>query len=125
MKGWTRRRFVGALSVAGATWVVAACGQQGTQTVSPSSDGETSNSELDALQPGQGAILTLEGAKVAAYKDAQGTVIRLSLKCPHQGCDVAWNAEEKTWDCPCHESRFEPDGTLREGPAKVGMEHLG
>ncbi|MHB1294382.1 MAG: Rieske 2Fe-2S domain-containing protein [Anaerolineae bacterium] len=125
MKGWTRRRFVGALGVAGASWVVTACGQPGTQATIPASTDQVPTSALDGLQAGQGAILTLDGVKVAVYKDTQGNVVRLSPKCPHQGCELGWNAADSIWECPCHGSQFEPDGTLHQGPATTGMERLG
>jgi Rieske Fe-S protein len=65
--------------------------------------------------------------KLAVYKDESGTLLRLSAACTHMKCVVAWNPVEKTWDCPCHGSRFAPDGGLISGPAtsplpKVGVE---
>jgi Rieske Fe-S protein len=79
---------------------------------------------LAAIQAGQGAIVELGGKKVAAYRDEAGALIQLSPACPHAGCDVGWNARESTWDCPCHASRFEPDGTRRSGPATEGLTPL-
>ncbi|NPV08479.1 MAG: FAD-dependent oxidoreductase [Anaerolineae bacterium] len=68
------------------------------------------------LAPGEGRVLELEGKKVALYKDEQGGLHALSPSCAHQGCLVRWNAAERTWDCPCHGSRFRPDGTFIHGP---------
>lgn len=70
-----------------------------------------------------GVIRVIDGKKVAVYND-RGTLISLSPTCPHLGCDVEWNAQESTWDCPCHGSRFEKDGTLKKGPAKRGLDPI-
>jgi Rieske Fe-S protein len=70
------------------------------------------------IQNGTGAIVTLKGKKVAAYKDDQGNLHLLSPVCTHLGCIVGYNETEKTWDCPCHGSRFHLDGTLLNGPAQ-------
>ncbi|WP_445147609.1 FAD-dependent oxidoreductase [Baekduia sp. Peel2402] len=73
---------------------------------------------LDALTPGgEGKILKVDGELVAASKDADGTVHAVSPVCTHLGCRVAFNGAERTWDCPCHGSRFAVDGTVLEGPA--------
>ncbi|HVR75019.1 MAG TPA: Rieske 2Fe-2S domain-containing protein, partial [Planctomycetota bacterium] len=53
----------------------------------------------------------------AVARDKHGRVHECSAVCPHLGCIVAWNATEQTWDCPCHGSRFEPDGKVISGPA--------
>jgi glycine/D-amino acid oxidase-like deaminating enzyme/nitrite reductase/ring-hydroxylating ferredoxin subunit len=71
----------------------------------------------DEVQPGEGRILKLDGRKVAAYRDDGGTLHCLSPICPHMGCDVAWNGAERSWDCPCHGSRFTPTGEVLNGPA--------
>jgi glycine/D-amino acid oxidase-like deaminating enzyme/nitrite reductase/ring-hydroxylating ferredoxin subunit len=73
---------------------------------------------LRAVRRGEGRILELDGTRVAAYRDESGSVTRLSPICTHMGCVVAWNAAERTWDCPCHGSRFEPTGTVLSGPAE-------
>ena len=72
---------------------------------------------LDELPRGEGGIFAGDEGKVAAYRDEQGTLHTVSSVCTHLGCDVAWNRAEKTWDCPCHGSRFAPDGTVINGPA--------
>jgi glycine/D-amino acid oxidase-like deaminating enzyme/Rieske Fe-S protein len=73
---------------------------------------------LDAVARGEGKILRIHGQKVAAYRDAQGALTTLCPVCPHLGCTVAWNGAEKTWDCPCHGSRFTATGALMGGPAE-------
>jgi Rieske Fe-S protein len=59
--------------------------------------------------------------KVAVYRDEQGQCHRFSAVCPHLGCVVAWNSLEKTWDCPCHGSRFTSLGRVVNGPANTDL----
>jgi Rieske Fe-S protein len=70
-------------------------------------------------------VLELDGEQVAVYKDSAGHVTRLSPLCPHQGCAVQWNASSSTWVCPCHGSRFEPEGARISGPAEKGLDKVG
>ncbi len=80
-------------------------------------------SSEDEITPGNGAIVRHGLAKVAAYRDATGTLHRCSAVCPHLGGIVQWNAAEKTWDCPAHGSRFSADdGHVVNGPANGGLE---
>ena len=79
---------------------------------------------LRSLKRGEGKILDLDGTTVAAYRDASGAVTRLSPVCTHMGCTVGWNAAERTWDCPCHGSRFEPTGRVISGPAESPLETI-
>ena len=72
---------------------------------------------LSEVQRGEGKIIVVDGEKLAVYRDAGGTPHALSPVCPHMGCDVRWNVAERSWDCPCHGSRFAPDGALLNGPA--------
>lgn len=76
------------------------------------------------LAPGEGKILSLDGKKVAAYRDKKGKVTQCSPVCPHLYCIVGWNTAEKTWDCPCHGSRFKPTGEVIAGPAEAPLEKL-
>lgn len=73
--------------------------------------------KIDELQPGHGAIVDLEGDTVAAFRDDDGTIHAVSAVCTHLGCRVSFNAAERSWDCPCHGSRFGTDGRVIEGPA--------
>lgn len=73
---------------------------------------------LRAVKRGQGKILDLGGQRVAAYRDENGATMLRSATCTHMGCLVDWNQAERTWDCPCHGSRFEPNGNLIAGPAE-------
>jgi glycine/D-amino acid oxidase-like deaminating enzyme/nitrite reductase/ring-hydroxylating ferredoxin subunit len=72
---------------------------------------------VDDLAPGQGAVLRRGLAKVAAYRDYDGVVHERSAVCPHLGCIVSFDDVEKTWDCPCHGSRFDRYGRVIVGPA--------
>jgi glycine/D-amino acid oxidase-like deaminating enzyme/nitrite reductase/ring-hydroxylating ferredoxin subunit len=76
------------------------------------------------LAPGSAAIVEVDGDKVAAYRDPGGVLHVLSPVCTHLKCLVHWNAAEVSWDCPCHGSRFSPDGSVLEGPALKPLRHL-
>ncbi|WP_137391798.1 FAD-dependent oxidoreductase [Rhodoligotrophos defluvii] len=69
------------------------------------------------LAPGEAAILKINGEHVAAFKDERGQVHAVSAVCSHMGCIVGWNEADRTWDCPCHGSRFELNGEVIHGPA--------
>jgi Rieske Fe-S protein len=77
--------------------------------------------DADRIAPGSGAVLRRGLQKVAAYRDEAGQLHELSAICPHLGCIVDWNDTEKTWDCPCHGSRFSSDGSVVNGPANTGL----
>jgi glycine/D-amino acid oxidase-like deaminating enzyme/nitrite reductase/ring-hydroxylating ferredoxin subunit len=78
--------------------------------------------ESDAeIKPGSGAIIRRGLKKIAAYKDEAGTVHELSAVCRHLGCIVDWNSFEKTWDCPCHGSRYDALGHVIMGPANSDL----
>jgi glycine/D-amino acid oxidase-like deaminating enzyme/nitrite reductase/ring-hydroxylating ferredoxin subunit len=77
---------------------------------------------LRALQAGEGKVLDVDGERVAASRGADGRVTMVSPVCTHMGCLVEWNRAEKTWDCPCHGSRFLPDGQVLAGPAETPLE---
>ena len=77
---------------------------------------------LRSLKPNEGKILTLDGERVAAYRNPQGQVTKLSAVCTHMGCLVRWNPAETTWDCPCHGSRFKCTGEVLGGPAETPLE---
>jgi glycine/D-amino acid oxidase-like deaminating enzyme/nitrite reductase/ring-hydroxylating ferredoxin subunit len=79
----------------------------------------------EMLQPGQGAVLEQDGQKIAAYRDREGRLSIFSPVCPHLHCIVRWNTAEKTWDCPCHGSRFAATGEVLAGPAQSSLSPLG
>jgi glycine/D-amino acid oxidase-like deaminating enzyme/nitrite reductase/ring-hydroxylating ferredoxin subunit len=76
---------------------------------------------VEQLPRDSGAIMRRGIQKVAVYRDAQGVVHERSAVCTHLGCIVQWNHTEKTWDCPCHGSRFAPLGEVLNGPAIKGL----
>ncbi len=78
-------------------------------------------SDLSELMPGEGKVVEVDGEKIAAYRDEAGTVHSVSPNCGHMGCVVSWNTAERTWDCPCHGSRYDRDGTVIHGPAKESL----
>jgi glycine/D-amino acid oxidase-like deaminating enzyme/nitrite reductase/ring-hydroxylating ferredoxin subunit len=77
-----------------------------------------------AVNRGEGKIIERNGAKVAAYRDEDGSVSLRSAVCTHLGCVVGWNAAEQTWDCPCHGSRFKPTGEVISGPAGAPLSEV-
>lgn len=74
-----------------------------------------------SLRTGHGGIVECEGEKAGVYKNEQEELFVVDIRCPHLGCQLAWNPDEKTWDCPCHGSRFDYHGNLLEGPAQEGI----
>jgi len=80
--------------------------------------------EIDELHNGEGAILGKGLRKIAVYKDEHGTVHSFSAVCPHMGCVIQWNAEERSFDCPCHGSRFTKEGDVINGPATASLEKV-
>ncbi len=79
---------------------------------------------LRSVKRGEGKIVERDGKKVAAYRDSSGGFTVRSATCTHMGCLVGWNPSEKTWDCPCHGSRFAPDGKVISGPAESPLPEI-
>ena len=75
------------------------------------------NSEIQHIKNGHGGIVEYNGQKVGVYKDKSGKEFIVSTKCAHLGCELHCNADELTWDCPCHGSIFDYTGKLIESPA--------
>jgi glycine/D-amino acid oxidase-like deaminating enzyme/nitrite reductase/ring-hydroxylating ferredoxin subunit len=72
---------------------------------------------LPDLTRGTGQVVEVGGESIAAYKDERAEIHALSAVCTHAGCIVDWNSAERTWDCPCHGSRFDRSGRVLQGPA--------
>lgn len=81
--------------------------------------------DASEVAPGCGAVVQRGLKKVAVYRDEQGVAHELSALCTHLGCVVGWNSEERSWDCPCHGSRFGPTGEVLTGPAVSPLPRLG
>ncbi|EOU1991863.1 FAD-dependent oxidoreductase [Clostridium perfringens] len=75
------------------------------------------SSEIEHIKNGHGGIIEYNGEKVGVYKNKEGKEFFVSAKCTHLGCQLSWNADELTWDCPCHGSRFDYKGRLIGSPA--------
>ena len=76
---------------------------------------------VDEIEKGQGAVLRKGLSKIAAYREEDGTLHTVSAVCVHLGCVVTWNSAEKTWDCPCHGSRYDALGSVINGPANSDL----
>ncbi len=75
------------------------------------------NASEDEVPVGEGRVIVRHGQRVGAYRDERGQLHLVDTTCTHLGCELQWNAAEKTWDCPCHGSRFTYEGDIVEGPA--------
>jgi glycine/D-amino acid oxidase-like deaminating enzyme/nitrite reductase/ring-hydroxylating ferredoxin subunit len=73
------------------------------------------------LAAGSGAVIKVDGERCAVYRDTSGALHAVSATCTHLGCTVAFNDAEHSWDCPCHGSRFDPDGAVLHGPATAPL----
>lgn len=76
---------------------------------------------VEELKPEQGMVIKYHGKHIAVYCDKDGEYHCFSARCPHLGCLLEWNQEEKSWDCPCHGSHFDALGNLVCGPALEEM----
>lgn len=84
---------------------------------------DTDPSKIEQLEPGEGTIVKIEGQQYGVYKDATNDLHLVNAKCTHMGCTVKWNNDEKSWDCPCHGSRFAFNGDVLNGPANVPLDY--
>ena len=80
--------------------------------------------EIKDLQKGEGSTVTVNGQKAGAYKSESGKLFIVDTTCTHMGCEVNWNSGDKTWDCPCHGSRFSYLGEIIEGPAEKPLTQI-
>ena len=81
-------------------------------------------STVEEIKPGMGAVIHRGSSTFAVSRDDEGSLHACSAVCSHLGCIVSWNSTEHTWDCPCHGSRFTPDGKLLNGPALGPLEKV-
>lgn len=74
--------------------------------------------QIAVLPAGGGMVYPVGGELLAVSRDGDGTLRAVLATCTHVGCTVGWNPAERTWDCPCHGSRYAPDGQVLQGPAR-------
>jgi Rieske Fe-S protein len=79
---------------------------------------------LTEIAPGEGCIARVDKQRSAVYRDENGQLFILNPVCTHMGCVVTWNNAEKTWDCPCHGSRYNFNGEVIQSPAVKGLAPL-
>jgi Rieske Fe-S protein len=78
-------------------------------------------SSVDEILPGEGRVIRRGTHKIAVYREPSGALVEKSAVCTHLKCTVEWNKVEKSWDCPCHGSRFDSHGNVINGPAISGL----
>ena len=80
------------------------------------------NMNFDTIQNNSGSIIEVNNQKVGIYKDSSGNIFAVKPICTHLGCLLSWNDVDKTWDCPCHGSRFDYMGRNIYDPAIKNLE---
>lgn len=80
--------------------------------------------EIEKIPLGSGKVVSVGANNIAVHKDEKGKIKKLSARCTHLGCMVGWNKTDKTWDCPCHGSRFLKDGSVKSGPAMKPLKRI-
>ena len=81
------------------------------------------SAELEDVAIGHGGIIDYKGEKLGVYKKSDDDIYIVTTKCPHLGCQLAWNPDDLSWDCPCHGSRFDYEGYLLNNPSLKGLDH--
>jgi len=72
-------------------------------------------------EKGTGVIVNINGKRCGYYSDEEDNIFLVDTTCPHMSCELKWNSQEKSWDCPCHGSRFDYRGNVLEGPAEYRL----
>lgn len=85
---------------------------------------DKSNDEVKQLRKGEACIVMDGGDRIGVYKDEKGEIHAVDTTCTHLGCETTWNSAEKSWDCPCHGSRFSPQGQVLNGPAVRNLRYF-
>lgn len=117
---WERLYDPSRKSLKSAGKVVQKAAQAAAQYTEHLTPGEV-HAEAD-IRSGHGAVIRQGKEKLAVYRDEAGALRRVSAVCTHRGCVVHWNSLERTWDCPCHGSRFGVDGKVLNGPASAELD---
>src|SRR5690606_20552942 len=77
---------------------------------------------IEELDVGEGTAISINGHRKGAYKDETGEIHIVDTTCTHVDCELEWNNGDKSWDCPCHGSRFSYTGEVLEGPAEKPLQ---
>lgn len=85
---------------------------------------EYTNDNIKDLSPDDATITRVNGQRTGVYKDSDNKLYAVDTTCKHLGCEVNWNSGERTWDCPCHGSRYSYTGEVIEGPAKESLDKV-
>ncbi|NMO94495.1 FAD-dependent oxidoreductase [Paenibacillus lemnae] len=85
---------------------------------------DMTHDKISDIGPGEAGVVRHNGQRAGAYKDEQGKLFLVDTTCTHMGCETHWNEGERSWDCPCHGSRFGYDGSVLEGPAVEPLNKL-
>lgn len=83
---------------------------------------EIPQEEANQIQSGEGKIVEINSQKIGIYKDSEGNIYKVNPVCKHLGCELSWNNLDKTWDCPCHGSRYDYKGNLIYGPSVKNLD---
>ena len=76
---------------------------------------------MEVFVPSRFSAEELPQGKAGVYKTEDDKIFQVDIVCPHMGCELVWNPDEHSWDCPCHGSRFDYEGNLTNGPAQEGI----
>lgn len=79
---------------------------------------------VEDIKPGHGGVVMIGDRRAGVYKDEEGQIYAVDIRCRHLGCHLEWNPDEFSWDCPCHGSRFDYNGNLLNGPAQKNLERI-
>ncbi|HLR69909.1 MAG TPA: FAD-dependent oxidoreductase, partial [Pseudogracilibacillus sp.] len=85
---------------------------------------DNSNEQIDKLKQDEACIVMQDGDRIGVYKDNDSQIHAVDTTCTHMGCELSWNSAEKSWDCPCHGSRFCYKGHVINGPAVRDLRNI-
>ena len=95
--------------------------KEGMRSASQLAEWVTPGDDLSSVQVGEGVVVRRGLKKIAVHRDEAGNLQAVSAVCSHLGCVVRWNSDERSWDCPCHGSRYAAGGEVLHGPARTGL----